>query len=157
VPLAPWFELRSGHGCPLCAPRPSVSEFVYFVCRLSVSSLYLARDQAYRGTCAVVYDPAHVTRPSELDLEQWQKFSADAWVAERAVSRALQPDHINVECLGNTVPHLHISIVPRYQSDRRWGHPIWTTSRDEMATAPASDEECEKLALVLREHIAGAA
>ena len=33
--------------------------------------------QAYRGTCAIVYDPAHVTRPSELPLEQWNRFCRD--------------------------------------------------------------------------------
>jgi hypothetical protein len=64
--LAPWFELRAGKGCPLCAPRPKTSEHTHFVCRLSVSSLYLTRDQAYRGSCAIVYDPAHVTRATTL-------------------------------------------------------------------------------------------
>jgi diadenosine tetraphosphate (Ap4A) HIT family hydrolase len=99
--LAPWFELQAGNGCPLCAPRPTVNEFTYFVCRLSVSSLYLARNQAYRGTCALVYDPAHVTRSTELDIAAWRNFCSDVWGAERAVIRAFQPDHINLECLGN--------------------------------------------------------
>ena len=53
-------------------------------------------------------------------------------IAERYVTRAFQPDHVNLECLGNTVPHLHVAIIPRYRSDPRWGHPIWTTSRAEM-------------------------
>ena len=152
--LAPWFELRSGKGCPLCAPRPKTSEHTHFVCRLSVSSLYVTRDQAYRGTCAIVYDPAHVTRPSELPLEQWNRFCRDAWVAESAVSRAFKPDHVNLECLGNTVPHLHMGIVPRYRTDPRWGRPIWTTSRDDMTQVLATIEECEELARVLREEVA---
>src|ERR1700735_4298105 len=105
--LAPWFELYSGSGCPLCVPRPAVSEYSYFICKLTVSSLYLARNQAYRGTCTVIYDPAHVTRASDLDRATWSEFCGDVWIAERAVSRALKPDHVNLECLGNTVPHLH--------------------------------------------------
>ena len=73
LPVLPsWFELRSGHGCPLCTPRPEKNELVYFVWQLSVPSLYLARDQTYRGTCAVVYDPAHVSRPSELEPDAWR-------------------------------------------------------------------------------------
>jgi diadenosine tetraphosphate (Ap4A) HIT family hydrolase len=151
--LRSWFDLRSGHGCPLCAPRPSVNEHRYFVRKLSVSTLYLSRDQSYRGTCAVVYDLAHVTRPSELTEEEWRRFSGDAWVAERAVTQALRPDHVNLECLGNTVPHLHIGIIPRYRSDPRWGQPVWTTSRDELPKAFADDAECETLAVALREHI----
>jgi len=83
VSLASWFDLQSGHSCPLCAPRPRINEFVYFCDQLSVSTLYLSRDQTYRGTCAMVYDPAHVTpRPSELSPAEWQRFTSDARVAE---------------------------------------------------------------------------
>jgi diadenosine tetraphosphate (Ap4A) HIT family hydrolase len=155
--LAPWFDLRSGHGCPLCAPRPRVSEWVYFVCTLPISTLYLSRDQSYRGTCALVYDPAHVTRPSELSEDAWRQFAADAWRAERAITLTFRPDHINLEYLGNTVPHLHAAIIPRYRSDPRWGRPVWTTSRDELHKTMADDYECDTLARALREHIEGAA
>ena len=155
--LASWFDLRSGHGCPLCEPRARVDDRKYFVSKLSVSTLYLTRDQTYRGTCAVVYDPAHITRPSELDEVEWRRFASDAWLAERAVTRAFCPDHINVECLGNTVPHLHIAVIPRYRSDPRWGRPVWTTSRDELPRTMADDAECETLARSLREHIGSAA
>jgi len=154
--LAPWVELRNGHGCPLCAPRPPINEFTYYVCTLTVSSLYVARDQTYRGTCAVVYAPAHVSRPSELDERSWRQFSADVWRAEAAVSRSCRPDHVNVACLGNTVPHLHAGIVPRYCSDPRWGRPIWTDERGSSDRALASDDECEDLAHLLRENIPNA-
>ena len=154
LPVLPsWFELRDGSACPLCAPRPAKNELVYFVCRLAVSSLYLARNQTYRGTCAVVYDPAHVTRPSELERAAWQQFCEDARRAERAVSHAFAPDHVNLECLGNTVPHLHMHIVPRYRSDPRWGHPIWMTARDAMPSLTMSDADCEELAELIRRHI----
>ena len=76
VTLPSWIDLRFGNGCPLCAPRPAVDEYRYFVSKLSVSTLYLTRDQAYRGTCAVVYDPAHVTRPSELSEVDWRRYPA---------------------------------------------------------------------------------
>jgi ATP adenylyltransferase len=154
--LAPWFELRLGSGCPLCAPRPRINEFSYYVCTLTVSSLYIARDQTYRGTCALVYDPAHVSRPSELDEVSWRQFSADMWSAESAVSRAFRPDHVNVACLGNTVPHLHAGIFPRYRSDPRWGHPIWTGQRDSSDRAFAGDGACEELARLLRANIPNA-
>jgi diadenosine tetraphosphate (Ap4A) HIT family hydrolase len=154
LPLLPsWFELRAGNGCPLCAPRPVNNELVYFVCQLAVSSLYLARNQTYRGTCAIVYDPAHVTRPSELDRAAWQRFCADGWRVEQAVSQAFAPDHVNLECLGNTVPHLHMHIVPRYRSDPRWGQPIWTTSRDAIPFTTTGDAECEELAELIRCHL----
>jgi len=157
VALPPWSELRSGQGCTLCAPRPDSTEFAYFSCKLHVSSLYVARDQTYRGMCVVIYDPAHATRPSELNDEAWKQFAADARTAERAVSNIFKPDHVNLECLGNSVPHLHIAIIPRYRSDPRWGRPIWTTKRNEISTAPASDEQCAKIASALRKGCNGEA
>jgi diadenosine tetraphosphate (Ap4A) HIT family hydrolase len=155
--LPPWSEMRAGTGCPLCAPRPPISEHTYLVCKLSVSSLYLSRNQAYRGACALVYDPAHVTRPSELDLASWQQLCSDIRSAEAAVTSALQPDHVNIECLGNTVPHLHVGLTPRYTWDPRWGGPIWTTSRAEMPQMVFTDAACDELAQLLRAHIPGAA
>jgi diadenosine tetraphosphate (Ap4A) HIT family hydrolase len=32
---------------------------------------------------------------------------------------------MNYELLGNSNPHLHWHIIPRYKSDPRWGRPIW--------------------------------
>jgi diadenosine tetraphosphate (Ap4A) HIT family hydrolase len=104
-----------------------------------------------------VYDLGHATRPSELDAATWQQFCGDLWVSERAISRALQPDHINVECLGNTVPHLHVAIVPRYRSDARWGNAIWMTSRGDMPQLRMNDDEYETIAQALRGNIASAA
>jgi diadenosine tetraphosphate (Ap4A) HIT family hydrolase len=49
--------------------------------------------------------------------------------AEAAIHASVTPDHINVESLGSTVPHLHWNIIPRYRSDPRWGRPIWTTDK----------------------------
>ena len=115
-----------------------------------MSALYLTRDQAYRGTCVAVYDRGHATRPSELSAAQWREFCGDVWMAESAVTAAFRPDHVNLELLGNTVPHLLMAVVPRYRSDARWGRPIWTTSRDEMPETLATDQECTELARAMR-------
>ena len=55
--------------------------------------------------------------PGARTLQQPHEWS-DPWVAESAASRAFQPDHLNLECLGNTVPHLHMGIILRYRSAR---------------------------------------
>ena len=151
--LASWFDLKSGHDCPLCTPRPAVNEFTYFVGKLSVSSLYLARNQTYRGTCAVVYDLKHATRLSDLDRDAWLYFSDDIRHAECAVTAAFRPDHINIEILGNTVPHLHAGIIPRYQTDPRWGQPVWMTSRSDMPIQYASDTECHSMVELLKNYL----
>lgn len=139
--LRPWDDLNAGIGCTLCAPRPNYSEFHHFVRKLSVSSLYLAKEQTFRGTCGLIFDPRHVTRLDQLSSQEWMAFSQDLARAEAAVYRTTNPDHINIECLGNTVPHLHWHIIPRYRSDPRWGGPIWTTDKSDMLNTRLSESE----------------
>ena len=55
--------------------------------------------------------------PGARTLQQPHEWS-DPWVAESVVSRAFQPDHLNLECLGNTVPRLHVGIILRYRIER---------------------------------------
>lgn len=44
-----WENLARGVECPLCAPRPESTDHWDFIVTLSVSSLYLAKNQIYRG------------------------------------------------------------------------------------------------------------
>ena len=122
-----WHLLVSGAGCQFDKPRPASTEFWDLVAPLSVSSLYLAKNQTYRGQCSLIFDLRHAARPDELAAEEWMAFCADLYAAQRAVVTVTLPDHINIESLGNVVPHLHWHIIPRYVGDARWGMPIWTT------------------------------
>ncbi len=66
--------------------------------------------------------------------------------------RTVRPDHINVEALGNMIPHLHWHIVPRYWDDPRWGAPIWLTLMAEMAETRLPEQE--RRALISELHAA---
>ena len=45
-----------------------------------------------------------------------------------AIRECVHPDHLNVALLGNSCPHLHWSVIPRFRSDPRWGKPVWEDS-----------------------------
>lgn len=139
-PLSPWEDLRRGIGCPLCLERRK-ADFHWFVRTLRRSSLFLTRGQAYRGSCVLIVDGRHVNHISELTAEEWLFVAQDLRDSERAVLQVFAPDHMNIESLGNTVPHLHWGLVPRYKSDGRWGHPVWTTTRSEMKQDFLADSE----------------
>jgi diadenosine tetraphosphate (Ap4A) HIT family hydrolase len=132
------------------APRVTSNEHWDFVVALSVSSLYLAKNQSYRGQCVLIFDLRHAARADQLSAHDWQSLCADLFVAQNAVVQTVRPDHINLESLGNVVPHLHWHIVPRYWDDIRWGAPIWLTSLADMADTRLPEEERNALINELR-------
>lgn len=145
-----WEQFARGAGCPLDAPRPDSNEHWDFVTTLSVSSLYLSKNQTYRGHCQLIFDPRHVARVDQLTADEWHALSADLFKAQAAVMRTVGADHLNVESLGNVVPHVHWHIVPRYRGDPRWGSPIWLTSLGDMIDTRLSMEQQRTLVEQLR-------
>jgi len=150
---ARWEAKLRGRGCPLDAPRADSNAEWDLIARLSISSLYLARNQTYRGQCLLIFDPRHAARPDELSALEWAAFSADLHTSVRGVVHALQPDHVNVASLGNVVPHLHWHVIPRYLGDPRWGAPIWTTAGTDMPDERLADSERAELLRTLRESL----
>ena len=136
-----WDHWAKGTGCPFCGTRDKSNDYWDFIEKLNVFSLYLSGNQTYRGHCLLILDIRHVSRPDQLPLEEWTAFCADLYRAETVLMQELRPDHINVEIMGNKVPHLHWQIVPRYRSDPRWEAPVWTTTMAEMRVThlPASE------------------
>ena len=120
-----WKDKQKGIGCYFCLPRPANNEYRIEIASLSISTLYLFRDQRFRGYCLLIFDPRHATSLEELSDQEYSAFMHDLRIAAQAIRRALSPDHMNYECLGNSTPHLHWHIVPRYKHDPRWGQPIW--------------------------------
>jgi diadenosine tetraphosphate (Ap4A) HIT family hydrolase len=148
---AEWAARVAGDGCPLDDPRPDSNDYWDLVARLTVSSLYLSKNQTYRGQCQLIFDPRHVARIDQLSRSEWASLTADLYLAQQAVMRAVRPDHLNVESLGNVVPHLHWHIVPRYVGDPMWGAPIWQVPLDTMPDTRLPDAERTQLIAALRE------
>jgi diadenosine tetraphosphate (Ap4A) HIT family hydrolase len=149
-----WARLVQGIECPMDAPRPDVNDHWALVGKLTVSSLYLSKNQTYRGHCQLIFDPRHAARPDQLTAGEWAAWCADLFRAQGAIMRVVRADHINIETLGNVVPHLHWHIVPRYRNDPRWGNPIWLTSLADMIDTRISDEERHALIAEIRSVLA---
>lgn len=133
-----WFSLAAGDGCPFDRPRVEPNDYWDTVAPLTVSTLCLLKNQFYRGHCILIYDLKHVCRPDQLTTDEWIGFARDVHVAVSVLVTVFRPAHINVECLGNEIPHLHWHLIPRYQDDARWGGPVWTTTREEMGKSELS-------------------
>jgi diadenosine tetraphosphate (Ap4A) HIT family hydrolase len=103
--------------------------------------LYLTKNQTYRGQCQLIFDPRHVARLDQLTYDEWASLASDLYVANRAIVHVLRPDHVNIESLGNVVPHLHWHIVPRYRDDPQWGAPIWQHPLESMPDRRLTDAD----------------
>jgi len=150
-----WDVRVSGTACPLCAPRPDSNDHWDLVAVLSASSLYLAKNQTYRGQCQLTFDRRHAARLDQLSTDEYDAFSRDLFAAQQAVVRAVRPGHVNIESLGNVVPHLHWHIIPRYVGDSRWGQPIWTTPLSAMPDHRLADAERATLIDTIRAALMG--
>lgn len=105
--------------------HPRDNEHTIWIADLSTSTLLLFRDQRFKGYCILSFATRRTTSLESLSDDEYRMFFIDLRTASRAIRQALNPDHMNYELLGNSAPHLHWHIVPRYKTDLRWGQPIW--------------------------------
>jgi diadenosine tetraphosphate (Ap4A) HIT family hydrolase len=96
------------------------------VADLQVSTAILSSNQICRGYCVLVYNRGHATELFRLSKEERRLFCEDLNRLAEAIYNGLNPHKLNYELLGNSVPHLHWHLIPRYLNDALDPHwPIW--------------------------------
>jgi diadenosine tetraphosphate (Ap4A) HIT family hydrolase len=120
-----FYALRRGEGCPMCAEH-HVEDTGFGVRFLEgeTSDAYLQRADIQRGYTIVIWRGPHVAEPTELPEEKAARYWLDVLRAGRALETVFEPVKLNYETLGNSLPHLHTHIVPRYADDPRPGWPF---------------------------------
>ncbi len=96
-----------------------------WIADLSISALSLFREQRFRGWCILSFSPSDATSIDVLSEDEYTAFMRDLRATSSALRQVLNPDHMNYELLGNSNPHLHWHVIPRYKNDGRWGQPVW--------------------------------
>jgi diadenosine tetraphosphate (Ap4A) HIT family hydrolase len=120
-----FYALRRGEGCPMCAEgRPDETEFGIRIHAGEVSDAYLQRAAVQRGYTLVIWRGRHVAEPTELSEDEAAAYWHDLLAVGRALERVLEPVKLNYETLGNSLPHLHTHVMPRYADDPRPGWPF---------------------------------
>jgi diadenosine tetraphosphate (Ap4A) HIT family hydrolase len=119
---ASFHEMCTGKRCPMCLQgRPDETASGVRIFAGEVSDAYLQRADIQRGYTIAVWRGRHVAEPTELsDEEAKQYWSELLWVAS-ALERYLQTVKMNYKILGNSVPHLHTHVIPRFRDDPRPG------------------------------------
>ena len=149
-----WDERMAGRGCPLCAAvGRGDNDYWVNVFTGEFAEVNLERRTRLPGYCVVVWRHGHVAEPTDLDPRQACGYWADVLAVGRAVRAHFDPVKVNYMTLGNTVPHLHTHVVPRYRDDPAPGGPIdWAQI---FAPDPVPEAELHRQAAILRAQLTG--
>ena len=110
-----FYELKRGEGCPMCAQgRPEETEYGVRILAGEVSDAYLQKAGVQRGYSIVIWRGRHVAEPTELDPEEAAAYWRELLRVGRALEERFEPVKLNYELLGNSLPHLHTHVMPRY-------------------------------------------
>jgi diadenosine tetraphosphate (Ap4A) HIT family hydrolase len=139
-----WEARKAGRDCPLCAEgRPEVDQFnARRVWQGTYADAYLRRQANPLGYTIVVWRGRHVAEPTQLTLDEAVGYWLEVLRVAAGIERLYHPAKLNLEILGNAVPHLHTHIVPRYADDPDPGRPpaFLATATDELEPARYQQE-----------------
>lgn len=109
--------------CQYCRQDQRLHDLMIAVAPLTVSTLYLFKEQTHRGRCVVAYR-AHVNELFELPDGELNGFMRDVARAAKAIKAAFAPNKINYGAYSDKLPHLHMHLVPKYEGGAAWGVPF---------------------------------
>lgn len=120
-----FYQKLRGVGCTMCAQgRPDATDDGVRFHAGVVTDAYLRRANIQRGLTVVIWRGRHVAEPTELRDDEAALYWREVMVVGRALEEAVGPVKLNYNVLGNSLPHLHTHIVPRYADDPRPGWPF---------------------------------
>ena len=136
----------SGDDCPICRQGSGWDP----VAVLEASSVMTNERGPMRGYCWLPLT-RHAVELHDLSPEEAAAYMRDLQRVSRAIVEVTGAVKMNVEIHGNTVPHLHAHLFPRYPGDRFEGKPIDPRAVTEAVYAPG---ELERFRAELREALA---
>jgi diadenosine tetraphosphate (Ap4A) HIT family hydrolase len=113
-----WAERLTPEGCPFCRSEPWSAHV-----ELPASWAIIPEEAVLPGYVLVV-SKSHVIEPYELPEPERVQFWEEAMRTAAAVASVMQPVKVNYEIHGNTIPHLHLHILPRFRGDPFERSPI---------------------------------
>lgn len=126
----------------------------YFVKELKTGYVVLGDFQYYRGY-TLFLSKIHANELHELDKDLRLQFLEEMGLVAEAVYKAFKPLKLNYELLGNSDPHVHWHIFPRYKNDSNPKSPVWIIDKSVRyaETARPTKEQLEELKIELLKHL----
>ncbi len=116
-------------GCFYCAEHDERREAIMLkVGTMKAGTLYLFKDQSHKGRCVLALN-SHKKELYECDAQERNDFMEDLARASEAVKKLWGCTKLNLGSFGDTNPHLHFHIVPKYEGGFEFGGSF-TITRD---------------------------
>ena len=130
--------------CMYCMEDERRDNLMIEIGKLSVSTVFLFKEQTYRGRCNVVYN-GHVKELFQLDDHELVAYMKDVKKVAEAIDKAFQPNKINYGAYGDTLHHLHMHLVPKYEGKENWGSTFEMNPGKTYLTEEEYQETIEKI------------
>lgn len=140
--------MEKNKDCMYCMEDERRDNLMIEIGKLSVSTVFLFKEQTYRGRCNVVYKD-HVKELFDLNEQDLAAFMNDVKKVAAAIDKAFQPNKINYGAYGDTLHHLHMHVVPKYEGKENWG----STFEMNPGKTYLSDEEYAEMIEKIKAHL----
>ena len=109
----------------MCAEgRPEETKYGARFFAGEVADAYLQRAGIQRGYTIVIWRGRHIAEPTELSADEAARYWLELMEVGRRLEARLEPVKLNYDVLGNSMPHLHTHVIPRYADDPKPGWPF---------------------------------
>ena len=129
--------------CLYCQNNETLHSLMIEVAQLSVSRMFIFREQTYRGRCLVAYKD-HVDDLNLLSDADRNAFMSDVAKVTRAMQAVFHPDKINYGAYSDTLEHLHFHLIPKYEGGPDWGGVFQMNPRQVYLTDAEYQEMAEQ-------------
>ena len=134
--------------CLYCQNNETLKSLMIEVAKLSVSRVFIFKEQTSRGRCLVAYN-GHVDDLNLMSDDERNAFMADVANVTRAMQKIFNPAKINYGAYSDTLEHLHFHLIPKYEDGPDFGGVFRMNPKQVYLT----DEEYAQMAEALKKEL----
>ena len=135
--------------CFYCVKDERLTDIMIEICKLEASTLYLFKEQTYKGRCVVAYND-HKSEIFELNDDERSLYMKDVARVAGALNKAFSPYKINYGAYADKMTHLHFHIVPKYEDGPSFGGTFEMSPQNKVLL---KDDEYNQLINKIKENL----